>query len=93
MEVEEELRGGVAEVEADLLGGFGDGRVRDEIVGELVMQVGDAGGTFLGEGAGDAVGDFGGVRGGGESHDGHEDGWQQYGGADNGSGRGWGGQF
>jgi hypothetical protein len=64
-EVEEERRRGVGEVEANLLGGFSGGRVRDEAIAELVMQIGDTGGAFLGEGAGDAIGNFGGVRCGG----------------------------
>jgi len=56
VEVEEERRGGVAEVEADLFGGFGDGCVRDKNVAELVMEIGDAGCAFLGEARGMPLG-------------------------------------
>ena len=44
----------------------------NEDVGELVVEIGDAGGAFLGEGAGNAAGNFGSLSGGGESHGGHE---------------------
>ena len=53
-------------MKTNLLGSRGGESARGELVAELVMDVGDAGGAFLGEGARDAVGDFRGVGGGGD---------------------------
>jgi len=75
VEVEEERRGGVAEVEADLFGGSVMGACGTRT---LASWYGDRrrGLRVPGRGRGGCVGNFGGVGGGGESHDSHEDGWQ-----------------
>lgn len=54
---------GIAEVEPEFFGGVGGGRVGNQVVTEPVVEIGDAGGALLGEGAGDSVGDFGCVGG------------------------------
>jgi hypothetical protein len=78
-EIEEEgLDDGLAEIEPEFFGGVGGGRVGNQVIAESIVEIGDAGGSLLGEGMGDAAGDFGCVRFGScDSHDSHEDDGEQ----------------